>query len=325
LVLALSLWNLADTRWQNARHPVPGKFYFVDGAQMHLYCIGAGSPTVIIEAGLGSDWLGWQVVQPRLAKLTSVCTYDRSGLGWSEPRSGPRDAEVIAQQLHKLLNLASVQRPLVLTGHSAGGFYVREYAREFPGEVAGVALLDSTSPKQIDEPPGFRISYEADKQNANRQLWWDRLRVWSGWERLVGQCHSTPGKGLESLASLYDAKECRPGFVDGDFGEYMDFETAGKQAARLTSFGEIPLLILSADPNVRREGMSANAIAGKPIWDQEQETLKSLSPLSWRVIALGSGHKIFQDRPDLVLAEMARCISYLRGGPAPPFGSTATE
>lgn len=324
-LLALSAWNLAASKWQNARNPVPGKFFSVGGRQMHLYCTGAGSPTVVIEAGLGSDWLGWQVVQPKLSKITRVCTYDRSGLGWSEPRQGARDAEAIARQLHTLLDLADVQRPLVLTGHSAGGFYVREYAREFPAEVAGVVLVDSTSPQQIDELPGFRASYEADKRNARLELWLDRLRVWSGWERLMGRCHDTPGKGLEQLAGLYDAKECRPEFVDGELGEYMEFETADKQAARLTSFGKVPLLILSADPNARHKGMSANAIAQKPIWDREQESLKSLSPLSWRVIARGSGHKIYQDRPDVVLGEMTRLIEYVHGGPAPPFGSTATE
>jgi hypothetical protein len=92
----------------------------------------------------------------------------------------------------------------------------------------------------------------------------------------------------------------------------MDFETAGKQAARLTSFGKVPLLILSADPDVRSRGMTANAIAGRPAWEREQEALKSLSPLSWRVIARGSGHKIYRDRPDASLAEMSLLVRHRR-------------
>ena len=292
---------------------------------MHLYCSGVGAPTIIIEAGLGSDWLGWQGVQPKLAGLTHVCTYDRSGLGWSEPRSGRRDAETVARQLHALLDQAGVQRPLVLTGHSAGGFYVREYAREFPAEVAGVVLVDSTSPQQIDELPGFRASYEAELRDAPAQLRWEKLRLWSGWERLMGRCHGRPTKDLERMAGHYDAQECRPEYVGSDLGELADFETAGKQAARLTSFGNKPLLILSKDPNLRKKGMAPNAIAGLPVWDREQEGLKSLSPLSWRVIARGSGHGIYHDRPDLVVAEFAKLIGYLRDGPAPPFGRTSTE
>ena len=124
LLLALALWNLAVAKWQHAQNPVPGKFYSVEGRRMHLYCSGTGSPAIVIEAGLGSDWLGWQGVQPQLAQLKRVCTYDRAGEGWSEPRPGPRDAETIARQLHALLDQADVPRPLVLIGHSAGGLYV---------------------------------------------------------------------------------------------------------------------------------------------------------------------------------------------------------
>lgn len=324
-LMALSFWNLAVVRWQSTHVRVPGEFYSVDGRQMHLYCIGSGSPTVVIEAGIGSDWLGWQVVQPRLAQLTRVCTYDRSGLGWSEPRSGPHDAETIVRHLHLLLNEGGVPRPLVLVGHSGGGFYVREYAREFPDEVVGVALVDSTSPEQIDELPGFRASYEADKRNAAHDLWVERLQVWSGWDRLTGQCHDTPGKGLENLAALYDAKECRPEYVGADYGEYRDFEEADRQAARLKSFGDKPLLILSQDPDRSHAGMSPNSVASLPVWNREQERLKSLSPKSWRVIACGSGHKIYLDRPDVALLELSRLIEYLRGGPPPPFHTTAIE
>ena len=64
---------------------LPGKFLVVEGRRMHLYCTGAGSPTIVIEGGLGDDWIGWQLVQPELARVTRVCSYDRAGLGWSDP------------------------------------------------------------------------------------------------------------------------------------------------------------------------------------------------------------------------------------------------
>jgi pimeloyl-ACP methyl ester carboxylesterase len=324
-LLILPVWNLAVTRWQHAHNPVPGSFYVIGGKRMHMYCSGIGSPTIVVEAGLGSDWLGWQVVQPQLSKVTRICTYDRSGLGWSEPRLGPRDAETIARQFHALLDEAGVQRPLVLTGHSAGGLYVREYAREFPAEVAGMVLVDSASPQQMDELPGFRTSYEEDKRNAWRDLRWEELRVWSGWERLVGGCHDKPGKGLENMAGQYDAQACRPSYEGGDLGEFLDLDVAFRQAARLTNFGSVPLVVLSKDTGVRTKEMTPKQIAGLQVWAREQEALKDLSPMSWLVIARGSGHKIYQDRPDVVVKEMSRLIAYLRGGPAPPFGSTTVE
>ena len=121
------------------------------------------------------------------------------GMAGGEPRKGPRDAETIVRELHSLLDKAGVKRPFVLAGHSAGGLFVREYAREFPADVAGVALIESSSPRQIDELPGFRASYEEDKQGAERELWEDRLRVWSGWRRLLGQCAGTPAPSAHSF------------------------------------------------------------------------------------------------------------------------------
>jgi len=325
LVLALSLWNLAVAQWQHAHNPVPGNFYSLNGRLMHLYCSGTGSPTIVIEAGASANSLGWQGVQPKLSLLTRVCTYDRAGHGWSQPRAGPRDAEAIARELQALLEQAGVPRPLVLTGHSAGGLYVREYAREFPAQIAGVVLIDSSSPQQVDELPGWRRSYEADKHNFVRRLRWEELQVWSGWQRLVGNCRDTPSPELAHLAGQYDAEMCRPEYVGGEDAEFMYFEVTCKQAARLTSFGKLPLVIISQDPDRRREGMTANAIAELPVWAREQEELKSLSSLSWRVIARGSGHAVHHDRLDVVVAEMTRLIGFLRGGPAPPFGKTVIE
>jgi pimeloyl-ACP methyl ester carboxylesterase len=311
-ILALALWNLAVTRWREMQTPVPGAFYNIDQHQMHLYCTGLGTPTVLIEAGYGSDWLDWQTIQPGLSRRTKVCTYDRAGLGWSEPRPRPRDAEAIAKQLHALLDQAGIERPLVLTGHSAGGLYIREYAREFPAEIAAGVFVDAVSTDQMNEHPGVRAAYEADKRSAARNLWKHRLRIWSGVDRLLGRCHQTPGKGLDRFAELYNVKTCRLEYVDGELGEYLDFETSIHQALRLTTFGNKPVLVLSRDPD-------------SPSWEREQEALKSLSPQSWRVIARHAGHKIHQDRPELVITEMSRLIEYLRGGPPPPFGTTKTQ
>lgn len=322
-VLVLALWNLAVVHWEQAHIKLPGAFYSVEGRQMHLYCSGAGSPTIVIETGVGSTSLGWYLVQERLSALTRVCTYDRSGLGWSEPRDGPQDSETIARRLHILLNAAGAPRPLLLVGHSGGGLYIREYTREFPDEVAGLVFVDSSSPQQMDELPGFRAGYEDDMRHATRDQWVDRLRVWSGWERLMGRCQGGANKGFEKYADLYDAKECRPGYVDTDFPGYRDFEAAAMQAGRLTSVGNKPVLVLSKDTH--REGMDPEGVAEAPFWDREQEELKSLSPQSWRIIARGSGHTIFKERTDLVVDQVALLVKYLRGGPSPPFGSTTTQ
>lgn len=116
-----------------------------------------------------------------------------------------------------------------------------------------------------------------------------------------------------------------PEYVGGEDAEFLYFETTSKQAARLTSFGNVPLLLISQDPDRQWDGMTAKAIVELPVWSREQQALKSLSPLSWRVIARGAGHGVQHDRLDVVVAEMTGLIGYLRGGPTPPFGSTVIE
>ena len=324
LLLTLSLWNLAASKWQHARNPVPGNFYTVEGLQMHIECSGTGSPTVVMEAAASAPWSLWRKVQPELSQITRVCSYDRAGHGWSEPSKGPRDAETIVRELHSLLDKAGVKRPIVLAGHSAGGLYVREYAREFPAEVIGVALIESSFHGQLDEVPGFRAAYEEDKRDAKSELWEDRLRVWLGWERLIGDC-SVPAKDYLGWVGQYNAMACRPDYVDTDECELTYFEESFKQARRLTSFGSIPLLVISRDPDLRKAGITDLQTAQQPVLAREQEAFKSLSPLSWRVVARNSGHMVPLDRPDVIVAEMTRLIAYLRGGPEPPFGSTETE
>ena len=300
---------------------------------MYIYCAGTGSPAVVIESGLSSDSLGWYGVQRDLARTTRVCAYDRSGLGLSEPRPGPRDAESISRQLHELLAQAGVTPLYLPVGWSAGGLYVREYARQFPGEIAGMVLVESSVPRQLDETPGFRESWEAEMRDLPRQYMWERLRVWTGWERLMGRCHNRPAKELESLprdelarlVGVYNAKTCRSEYVGGELGELIAFEASARQAGRLNSFGNVPLLIVTKDPDQNGKKMSAADIAELAIWSREQDEMMSLSPKSWHVIAHGPGHAVHHGRPELLVSEIGRLIGCLRGGSAPPFGTTTTK
>ena len=108
---------------------------------------GSGSPTVVLEPGLGgvSSDLAW--VAPAVARDSRVCVYDRAGRGWSDTADGPQDAARIAADLHTLLDRAHVPGPYVLAGHSFGGLYVQTFAANYPDQVAGLVLLDSTAPK----------------------------------------------------------------------------------------------------------------------------------------------------------------------------------
>ena len=133
----------------------PGATYEVDGHRMHMDCVGNGSPTIVLDAGLGDDGLIWGGVQPVLAKSTRVCSYDRAGFGLSDALPGPRDADHIAAELHGLLAAAGIDGPIVLMGHSIAGIYIRDYATKYPADVAGLIFVDGSTPLQ-DQNPAFK-------------------------------------------------------------------------------------------------------------------------------------------------------------------------
>jgi pimeloyl-ACP methyl ester carboxylesterase len=147
------IYQTAATETDRKNFPAPGNLIDVGGFKMHIYCMGEGSPTVVLEAlsgGFSSFW-GW--VQPEVAKQVRVCAYDRAGLGWSEADPQPESLQRTAQNLHTLLKNAGITGPYVMVGHSIGGLYVREYAAMYPQEVAGMVLLDSSHPDQFARYP----------------------------------------------------------------------------------------------------------------------------------------------------------------------------
>lgn len=124
LVIAVSAaYQVVATARERARFPVPGRLIDVGGYRLHLRCAGKGRPAVILESGFGMSSNEWALVHPAVAKFTQVCSYDRTGYGWSE--SGPR-ADAI-EVLHVLLRNAAIRGPYVLVGHSYGSGLIRRY------------------------------------------------------------------------------------------------------------------------------------------------------------------------------------------------------
>ena len=318
-----ALWNLFIVERDHSKNPVPGVFYLIAGKDMHIDCTGSGSPTVVLEHAASASYMLWRRVQPQLSTITQVCSYDRAGHGWSSTRDNPRDAEAIVHELHTLLDKAGVHRPFIYVGHSAGGLYVREYAREYPHELAAVALIDASSPYQIDQLPGWKADWQEDQKARQHDLWHDQLKVWSGWNRLTGACHFEASQQDRPFAGLYQAMMCRPAYVDSDESELPDFDTSSKQAARLGSLGSMPLLILSQDPSRSPQDTDAKQREFRSVWAKEQEDSKLLSPSSWRIIAAKSGHMIPLDRPDLVIKELTLLIAAVRDKEKPPYGTTS--
>ena len=129
-------------------------FANIGGYRLAYECAGTGRPAVILEAGYtasGIDTYG-PVILPVLARRTRVCTYDRAGDGLSEARPAsvrPLTGATQARELHTLLGVIGVGPPYVLAGHSYGGMITREFAALYPGQVAGMVLLDASSEPEV--------------------------------------------------------------------------------------------------------------------------------------------------------------------------------
>jgi pimeloyl-ACP methyl ester carboxylesterase len=126
----------------------PGLEYLVRGRFLYLLCEGEGSPTVVFESGLGDGHRSWQFVAPELSNSTTVCTYDRAGLDFSQLAPKRATARAKVKDLHALLRAGRERPPYVLVGHSYGGMLVHVYESVYPRDVAGIVLLDSSHPDQ---------------------------------------------------------------------------------------------------------------------------------------------------------------------------------
>jgi pimeloyl-ACP methyl ester carboxylesterase len=325
--LALSsAYNVIAMQIFRATHPAPGSFYQVNGHKMHLYCTGSGSPTIVLEAGWGvsTPVLGWGNFQPDLDKITRVCSYDRAGLGWSEPQPGPGDADHTAANLHELLAQAGVTGPIVLLSHSWGGIYVRDYLTHYPANVQGIILMDSSTPDQTKRVAA--VAGPQDDSHLALLILIDRLIYSAGIPRLMGACKPTAG-WEPSAGKALGQDGCRMHF-DALLNEYKNFDASSAETLHSGPFGDLPLLIISHDPAA---GAGSNeppeALKLEPLYAQMQEEQKQLSTHSLRIIAKNSGHEVHTDRKALVLSRVQLFIAQLRGAAPQPtnYGATITE
>jgi pimeloyl-ACP methyl ester carboxylesterase len=179
------------------RYAMTGALYDVGGHQLHLTCTGNGGPTVVLENGLSEISPLWSAVTAQIARSTRVCAYDRAGQGWSDDATGPQDGIEVATDLHALLSRAGEHGPYVLAGHSSGGTLAMTYAARYPAQVAGLVLLDSSSPHQFTDQPDFPGTYA-----MMRRL----LPVMPPLAR-VGALHLAPAPASTALSSSATARE----------------------------------------------------------------------------------------------------------------------
>ena len=292
------------------KFPAPGQLVDVGGYKMHINCTGQGSPTVILEAGMGDYSLFWAHVQPEVAKNTRVCSYDRSGHGWSELGPSPRTANAEMEELHTLLVNANIPGPYVLVGHSLGGMLVRVYAHNYPDEVVGMVLVDSYHEERIIRLPELKRLIQVDPAQY-RML---NLLNSTGMMALAPQNIPNPGLPADEFVQ-FQAITATTDSIEMYLAESNAIEESSAEvlALKITSFGNLPLIVLSAG---RSDPVSVFSDAENlKIWKAlqlEQSELAMLSSDSKQIIAEQSGHYIQIDQPDLVIDAIQEMVDALR-------------
>jgi pimeloyl-ACP methyl ester carboxylesterase len=281
--------NISETR-ERRFHPMPGERVDIGGYKLHIYCLGQGSPTVILDAGLGDSFISWYKVQPEIAKFVRVCSYDRAGIGYSDSSSRPRNSKAFAEELHALLQSAKVPSPYILVGHSMGGFDVRLYASLYRGEVAGMVLVDSSHPEQQKRLPPALNDLDATWVREQEVF---EFTMPFGIPRLLGFCADDPA---------VRAVECNFHSVREGVAELKAISESAAQTAAAGALGDLPLVVLSHDPNTPQPDLPEDLVKpANDAWQQMQDELAHLSTRGRQVTAKSSGHYIQLDRPDLVV------------------------
>lgn len=292
-------------RRDEARWKAPGRLVEVEpGRTMHLYCTGSGTPTVVLEAGLGDFGLSsWRFVQPQLSALSRTCSYDRAGTGWSDPpRVSPMPTAMV-NDLHTLLAKSGEPGPYVIVGHSLGGPLARHYAVHYPAEVLGLVLVDGSHEDQITRMKG--------------------MPAWADWIiKIIPALHYS---GIDRVAQTATADTLDAVSVARETTDNAMHNTAqigamlpqwfaevGRDAK---PFGDLPITALTAGkmsvPGVTPE-------VAKSLHDEwvamHKEIVARTSRGRW-ILAEQSTHYIQKDQPDLVIQAVREMLDTVRATP----------
>lgn len=236
-----------------------GQLVDVGGHRLFISCTGTGSPTVVLESGLGETSSYWGLIAPEVAKSTLVCVYDRAGRGRSDIVTGPVDGEAAAKDLHALLLGSGNTGPYVLVGHSSGGVYVRIFASMYPTEVAGMVLLDSQPSDAFTSLPAYRGIYDGLRPVTALFPSLARLGIFRLAE--AGNFGDLP----PDARAAERADQSSPQLYASSRDEWAALPAALAESGKLTTLGATPLVVVEAGSG------------GQAGWHEAQQRLATLS------------------------------------------------
>jgi pimeloyl-ACP methyl ester carboxylesterase len=298
--------------------PVPGLLVDIGGRRLHLDCRGAGSPTVVFEAGLGLlGSLSWAAVHDSIAQTTRACAYSRAGILWSDPSPAPFTSTQVARDLHSLLAKAEEAGPFVLVAHSIGGPYVLQFARLHRSDVAGLVLVDASHPDQIaplEKATGRPMTPPTDVVAFGSWI------AWTGVPRLMTRDIAPAGASafVREASAAYAATSLK-----SLLRETAAVRMSLAEAGHARELGAIPLIVLAAASEMSAAELQLQQMtpdqgkAFRVVWQQLQQDASTWSSRGRLIVVSDATHFIQFDKPDLVIASVREVVADARKPAAP--------
>jgi pimeloyl-ACP methyl ester carboxylesterase len=306
-----------------SRHPKAPKYSWNDYARPHqlvdigggrhinFFCLGSGTPTVILDGGLGNDISAWRKVHAQLASRTRVCAYDRAGNGFSDAGPEPRSAAALSADLERLIKTARLQPPYLIVGASIAGLHTRLFVDRHLAEIAGVVLVDPSFEHQVARyeaaTPAYRASalqQIATYRGCIRQLAPGLPpRDSSIWKDCIGD----PEPDLPAEVNLALARRITPDNYRMALSELLQFEgpSADEIDRSRRSWGDLPLFVLTAGGTSVAKGDDAVRLR---LWIQAHDRIAKLSTRGVNRIVPNATHHIQLTRPDAVITAVNEVI-----------------
>lgn len=251
----------------------------VDGKRLVVHCSGSGSPTVVLEAGLGDGSATWSQIQPGVGKVTRVCSYDRLGEGASDKPTGVQTVADQATTLDGLVDAAGWDGPFVFVAHSWGGLIVQRFATDRSDKLAGAVFVDSSSAGQLQK-----------------------------WLKLIPP---KPKSGFDPYSSAREM--LLQGLNEPQQNpEDVDWKASSSELGGLKALGTTPVVVLTAGTLDLEFPTAASQRRADAIWLGLHDRLARLSTNSVHAIAQYSGHYIYESQPDVVMAALRAVVDDAR-------------
>jgi pimeloyl-ACP methyl ester carboxylesterase len=292
-----------------------------DGRKIHLFCLGKGSPTVILSSGLG-DWaVFWGNVQAPIARKTRVCAWDRAGFGFSDPSSAPQDVSHTTTDLEDAFKRSKIDGPYVLVGHSMGGYESLLFADRHPRLVLGIVLIDPAFPDQDRRARLLAPKYAAFLSDDNDQsaalLRKCAAELRSGVLTIGSpdpdKCFDYPPSFPPELTAALIRLDSNPARLTTEASTFEQFAHSSQIVVNPErNYGSIPIRVLTASDPL--PDTPADALAARPPFVAERlrahGAMAALSTDGINKTVAGSSHNNF--KPEVVISTVGEVIDKAR-------------